>query len=133
MTVRVIATVAGVSCAVLVAGCGGSASSDSTSTAVTATSAAATTAQATQHAFEADHFAAGAIVGDVTTENCTVNSGAQRTCANFTVAGYPKTYKVGPFCPTTITTPAADAGIWFDGSGVYDLDGPFFKNLATLY
>lgn len=133
MTVRVIAAVTGLSCAVLVAGCGGSAASDSTSTAVTATSTTATTAQATQHAFEADHFAAGAIVGDVTTENCTVNSGAQRTCAHFTVTGYPKTYKVGPFCPTTVTTPAADAGIWFDGSGVYDLDGPFVKNLATFY
>ncbi|NDF37675.1 MAG: hypothetical protein EB140_01905, partial [Proteobacteria bacterium] len=36
-------------------------------------------------------------------------------------------------CPTSITTTAADAGIWFDGKGLYDLDGPFVKNLATFY
>jgi len=86
-----------------------------------------------QHAFEAEHFAAGAIVGEVTTETCTLNGGTKTTCARFTIAGYPSTYAVGPFCPDTIATPAEDAGIWFDGDGVYDLDGKFIANLADFY
>ena len=112
----------------LVAGCG------------TSQPASDTTAQSTgaagvpsQHTFEADHFAANAIVGDVATEPCTLSGGTTTTCARVTVAGYPSTYQVGPFCPATITTTAQDAGIWFDGSGVYNLDGPFIKNLAQFY
>ena len=90
-------------------------------------------ADVSQHVFEADHFAAEAIVGEVVTEDCVLSGGAQATCARVTVTGYPSTYSVGPFCPETITTPAEEAGIWFDGSGVYDLDGPFVENLAEFY
>lgn len=121
-------------CVVLVAGCGGSDSPATTSTAATSTAATVTTAKSTQHVFEAEHFAPGAIVGDVTTAECTLSGGTTSKCATVTIAGYPTTYKVGPFCPTTITTPAAAAGIWFDGSGsVHALSGAFIKNLATFY
>ena len=115
--------------AILAAGCGGPQSSD-TSTTSDETSSVTT---AIQHAFEADHFSSGAIVGDVATESCTLGGGTVTTCARVTVAGYPSSYKVGPFCPDTITTLADDAGIWFDGTGVYDLDGNFIANLAEFY
>ena len=42
-------------------------------------------------------------------------------------------HEVGPFCPDTIEATAADAGIWFDGNGLYDLDGDFIVGLADLY
>ena len=125
---RVLLVAASACLVLLVAGCG------------TSQPASDTTAQSTgaagvpsQHTFEADHFAANAIVGDVATEPCTLSGGTTTTCARVTVAGYPSTYQVGPFCPATITTTAQDAGIWFDGSGVYNLDGPFIKNLAQFY
>lgn len=86
-----------------------------------------------QHVFEEDHFATDAIIGDVTTEDCTLSGGTKTTCAKVTVAGYPVSYKVGPFCPDTITASEEEGGIWFDGSGVYDLDGAFIKNLADFY
>ncbi len=114
---------AGACLAVLAVSCGTSSSSDPTPT----------TVASGQQVFEADHFAAGAIVGEVTTENCTLSDGTMSSCARVTVSGYPSTYTVGPFCPDTISTPAAAAGIWFDGSGVYDLDGPFVEHLATFY
>jgi len=110
-----------------------------TSVAPTSSEASATTdsaagdGQPAQHAFEADHFADGAIVGSAITEDCTLSSGTVTTCARVTVAGFPTSYQVGPFCPDTITTPAEDAGIWFDGNGVYDLDGEFIANLADFY
>lgn len=86
-----------------------------------------------QHVFEADHFDSGAIIGDVTTSECTLSGGTTTTCASVTIAGFPASYEVGPFCPDTITTDANDAGIWFDGNGLYDIDGPFIKNLADFY
>lgn len=116
--------IASVCLATVVAGCNGSSSGSETTVA---------DASANQHAFEADHFNSGAIVGDVTTVDCTLSDGATTKCASVTIAGYPTSYKVGPFCPDTITTDAADAGIWFDGNGLYDLDGPFIKNLADFY
>lgn len=111
---------------VLLAGCGSSSSSSST------TQGAATSVGG-QHSFERDHFADGAIVGEVAVADCTLSAGTASTCATFTISGLPATYATGPFCPDTITTPAAEAGIWFDGTGVYDLTGSFIRDLATFY
>ncbi len=111
------------------AGCGGSGSSSSATT----TAQNGDSGSTNQHVFEADHFASGAIVGDVTTEDCTLSGGTKTQCVRVTIAGYPSSYKVGPFCPETITTPSNDAGIWFDGKGVYDLSGNFIANLAEFY
>ena len=109
----------------LAAGCGSSSSSGSTTTTDETSSF--------QHSFEADHFATGAIVGDIATADCTLSGGSASTCATFTIAGMPASYAAGPFCPDTITTPADQAGIWFDGNGTYDLSGSFIKNLSTFY
>lgn len=127
--------------AVVVTACTGSAPSESTPTTETMATSSSTSvggqtgddSQEGQHTFDADHFAEGAIVGDVVTEECTLNGGAVTTCARVTIAGFPPSYEVGPFCPDTITTSAEDAGIWFDGDGVYDLDGAFIADLANFY
>jgi len=78
-------------------------------------------------------FFDGALAEDVTTEDCTLSGGTETTCYNITVTGYPSSYDVGPFCPETITDGADAGGIWFDGTGVYDLSGEFFVGLAELY
>ena len=80
-----------------------------------------------------DLFFAGALTEDATTEPCTLADGAETTCYRITVAGDPVTYETGPFCPTDITDSAEAGGIWFDGNGVYELDGEFFTQVAELY
>ncbi len=50
-----------------------------------------------------------------------------------TVSGYPVSYDVGPFCPTSITDESDAGGIWLDGDAVYELTGQFFVDLPTLY
>ena len=80
-----------------------------------------------------DLFFDGALAEEVTTEACTLNGGTETTCYSITVAGYPASHDVGPFCPDTITDTADAGGIWFDGDGVYDLSGEFFVDLPTLY
>jgi hypothetical protein len=78
-------------------------------------------------------FLDGALAADVTTEDCTLNGGAETTCHRITVAGYPASHDVGPFCPDTITDGADNGGIWFDGEAVYDLDGQFIVDLPEIY
>ena len=78
-------------------------------------------------------FFDGALAEDATTEDCTLSGGTETTCYRITVAGYPASHDVGPFCPDTITDPAEAGGIWFDGEGISDLSGEFFVELPTLY
>jgi len=77
-------------------------------------------------------FLAGAARG-VTTEPCTLSGGTATTCYRITVVGLPVDHAVGPFCPPTTSSTAAEGGIWFDGDGLYDLDGEFIKGLSSLY
>ena len=78
-------------------------------------------------------FFDGALAEEATTEDCTLSDGTEATCYRITVAGYPASHDVGPFCPSTLADDADAGGIWFDGSGVYDLSGQFFAELPTLY
>ena len=78
-------------------------------------------------------FFDGALAEEATIEDCTLSDGTETTCYSITVAGYPASHDVGPFCPATITDSADEGGLWFDGEGLYDLDGQFFVDLPTLY
>ena len=78
-------------------------------------------------------FFDGALAGEVTTQDCTLSGGTETTCYSITVAGYPASHDIGPFCPETITDTADSGGLWFDGNASYDLDGQFFVDLPTIY
>lgn len=82
-------------------------------------------------------FIQGALVGDVKTVDCTLSGDTKTTCYRMTIAGTPAdpdTSPEGPFCPSSIKSGADEGGIWIDGKGtVYDVDGKFIENLATLY
>lgn len=78
-------------------------------------------------------FFDGALVGDVTTQPCTLSDGTQTTCYRITAVGLPVDHTVGPFCPPTTSSTAAEGGIWFDGVGLYDIDGAFITGLSSLY
>ena len=84
-------------------------------------------------AVEVGLFFEGALSEEATTTDCTLSDGTETTCFEITVAGHPVTYETGPFCPETITDTAEAGGIWFDGNGVYDVDGEFIAGLAELY
>ena len=81
----------------------------------------------------ASNFKTGALTEAITEEECTLTSGDKTTCYRITVTGEPVDTKIGPFCPETTSSTAADSGIWLDGSKVYDVDGQFILDLATNY
>jgi len=82
-------------------------------------------------------FIEGALIGDVKTVDCTLSGGTKTRCYQMTIAGAPadpETSPEGPYCPPTIKSTAEEGGTWIDGKGIiYDVDGPFIENLATLY
>ncbi len=79
-------------------------------------------------------FFEGALTKDASTTDCTLASGTETSCYELTVAGFPTTRdEIGPWCPKTTSDTAEDAGIWFDGKAVYDVDGEFITSLAEIY
>jgi hypothetical protein len=71
---------------------------------------------------------------EITEVACTLSNGEESTCYSITVNGFPSDRtELGPFCPTTTSTEAADAGKWFDEGVLYDLTGEFINNLDIFY
>lgn len=93
-----------------------------------------TSSDITQPEVDPFAFASGALTETVITTACTLSDGTEASCYQFTIAGAPATHAVGMFCPSDIYATADEVGIWFDGNGeVYDIDGDFIQNLASLY
>jgi hypothetical protein len=81
----------------------------------------------------ATNFKTGALTESISEEDCTLSSGDKTTCYRITVTGDPVDTKIGPFCPETTSSTSSESGIWLDGSKVYDVDGAFILDLATIY
>lgn len=78
-------------------------------------------------------FKEGALAEPIAEESCTLTDGTHTTCYRITVTGTPIDTTIGPFCPETTSTSAADSGIWLDGTNIYDADGKFILDLSTIY
>jgi len=66
--------------------------------------------------------------------SCTLSNGDSSTCYQITITGFPADRdELGPFCPPTTSTGAANAGKWFDDGVLYDLTGEFVSNLDIFY
>ena len=81
----------------------------------------------------ADKFLDGSLTEDITEEECSLTDGTQTTCYRITITGTPVDTTIGPFCPKTTSSTAEESGIWLDGSKLYDADGAFILDLATIY
>ncbi|GAB2756464.1 hypothetical protein GCM10027020_05730 [Nocardioides salsibiostraticola] len=114
--------------AVLVSACGSDPSPEETTTESTDGDTG------TVSSIDPDGFLDGALTEDATTTDCTLVSGTDTSCYELTVAGFPANRdEIGPWCPETTSDTAEDAGIWFDGETVYDVDGEFITSLAEIY
>jgi len=115
----------------LVSGC----SSNSDDTALSGTTDTGTTDNETvSESLDPTKFVDGALASEPTIVDCTLSDGTESSCYQIVTVGVPADSDVGPFCPQTITSNAADSGIWLDGSGtVYQADGDFILNLPNIY
>lgn len=78
-------------------------------------------------------FEDGALSTDAVLGECVLTDGSTSECYTITVVGTPVGQDVGPFCPTTIDADASEGGLWLDGEASYEIDGPFFTELAEIY
>ena len=81
----------------------------------------------------AANFLDGSLTKAITTEDCTLSNGEETTCYRIEVTGAPVDTKIGPFCPESTSSTAEVSGIWLDGEKIYDVDGQFILDLATIY
>lgn len=82
---------------------------------------------------EAAKFLDGSLSDAIAEEACTLTDGTETTCYRINVTGTPVDTTIGPFCPKTTSSTAEESGIWLDGSKLYDADGAFILDLATIY
>jgi hypothetical protein len=79
------------------------------------------------------NFLEASLASPVTTVACTLSDGTKSTCYKIVSRSAPSDHKMGPWCPENISDGAEAGGIWMEGGEVYDVDGAFIKNMATLY
>lgn len=73
------------------------------------------------------------LVTEIKEEECVLSEGTKTLCYRIVVKSEPKEHKMGPWCPETVDDTKEKGGIWFRDGTIYDVDGPFIKNLATFY
>lgn len=69
----------------------------------------------------------------VTIVPCTLSDGSSTDCYQVVTTSTASDHTMGPWCPRNITDDADAGGIWLENGQVYDVDGEFVENLATLY
>ncbi len=121
----------GATLALLATACGGT--DDTASISEATATATETPGELVAAATAVDLFMDGALASDIVTVDCTLSDGTETSCYEITVVGSPVDEAIGPFCPTTTTTSADDAGIWLDGENLYDADGQFIVDLPEIY
>lgn len=79
------------------------------------------------------HFVSEALIGKIVQEERTLSDGSQAMCYVVQTYSKPHEHEMGPWSPKSITDDKKAGGIWFKDGKVYDVDGPFIKNMATFY
>lgn len=65
--------------------------------------------------------------------SCTLSGGTKSYCFKITTGPAPTNHTTGPYCPSSIDTPANEAGTWFINEEVVIADGEFIQNLAVIF
>jgi len=69
----------------------------------------------------------------IETVDCTLSDGTKTKCYQITTKSVPTDHEMGPWCPQTISDGSEKSGHWFKDGKIYNADGTFFKDVATLY
>lgn len=80
-----------------------------------------------------DFFVKAGLAESITKVNKTLSNGSTVECYKIVSNNTPTDHTQGPWCPTNINDGIDKGGVWFEGGKIYDVDGPFIKNLASFY
>lgn len=73
------------------------------------------------------------IVAGPSLVDCTLSGGSKAKCFSLTLKPEPAEFKIGPWCPRSVSDGADKAGIWLHDGKVHDVDGAFVRNLKTFF
>ncbi len=79
------------------------------------------------------HFTPESLVSELVQEERELSDGSKVMCYVIRTYSKPHEHKMGPWAPRTINDGKEAGGIWFNDGKVYDVDGPFVKNIAEFY
>ena len=79
------------------------------------------------------YFIEAGLAESITKVNKTLSNGSTVECYKIVSNNTPADHVQGPWCPTNINDGIDKGGVWFEGGKLYDVDGPFIKNLASFY
>ena len=77
-------------------------------------------------------FKSGSIES-IDTVECELSDGTMGECYQIVTVGDALDNPIGPFCPTSLNTTDADAGVWIDGTNFYEANGSFIADLPNIY
>jgi hypothetical protein len=80
-----------------------------------------------------EYFIQAGLAESITKVSKTLSNGSTVECYKIVSNNTPTDHIQGPWCPTNINDGIDKGGVWFEGGKLYDVDGPFIKNLATFY
>lgn len=79
------------------------------------------------------YFIEAGLAESITKVSKTLSNGSTVECYKIVSNNTPADHVQGPWCPTNINDGIDKGGVWFEGGKLYDVDGPFIKNLASFY
>ncbi len=79
------------------------------------------------------HFIESALAAPIVQEERALSDGTVALCYVISTYSEPQEHAMGPWAPTTIDDGADKGGIWLDKGEVYDVDGPFVRDIAEFY
>lgn len=79
------------------------------------------------------YFLQAGLAESITKVSKTLSNGSTVDCYKIVSNNTATDHIQGPWCPTNINDGNDKGGIWFEGGKIYDVDGPFIKNLAAFY
>jgi hypothetical protein len=78
-------------------------------------------------------FIEEALAVPIVKEERTLADGTNALCYVIRTYSEPQEHKMGPWAPTHIDDGADKGGIWFHEGKVFDVDGPFIRDIANFY
>lgn len=84
-------------------------------------------------AVDPSHFIAESLLEEIIQEERELSDGTTALCYVIKAKSQPHEHEMGPWSPRTVTDGPEKGGIWFENGRVYDVDGPFVRNMAVFY
>lgn len=126
-------TCAAALCLVSIAGTACSATHSATQDGTSASEAADASIVAQDQTLNPAYFISDVLASPIVKEVRELANGTKTLCWVIRTYSEPHEHEMGPWAPSHITDGPDKGGIWIDNGGVFDVDGPFVRDIDQFY